>query len=289
MKDLGVIKGAIAGISVPYLDAVPIVVFGRSKTASFETTLDRLAESDLSRRALVAGGNFLYVVGLLRNISELDSYADFVRRTTEMQEPTVGIYNPDDGLIPDYTVDGGGWKRRSSYKELSPLDLKIIASLKDDARKPIAEIAEMVGVTSKTARRHLESMISEGSLEFTVPADMLPGGDMLTLVHVNLREGADKEKFGKRLLSKRWFRDQYVRTFSNLPGFLVWVFWSDKIMEIRRAFKEVAEDEDVVAIMPNFAYLERLYQTWRDRLPEVRNPPSVKTRDQKQRSGRWNR
>jgi DNA-binding Lrp family transcriptional regulator len=274
----------IAGISIPYLDAVPVTVFGRSTAASIEKTLDKLGESEFTRRAVVTGGNFFYVVGFLRNISELGSYVEFVKRAGEMTEPTVGINCLDDGLSPDYSVDGVG-KRKQSYKELSPLDLKIIASLKDDARRPVTDIADMVGVSAKTVRRHLEDMMSEGSLDMSMPSDLALGGDMFLVMHVNLRDSVDKAEVGRRLLAKFPFQDQYIRTFSNLPGLLVWVFWSGKMAEIRKVMREVGEDEDVLSVMLNFAYLERIYPTWRDKLPAVRAHPSKKVRTHNVRSG----
>ena len=115
--------------------------------------------------------------------------------------------------------------------------------------------------------------MSEGSLDLGMPADLALGGDMLLVTHVNLRDGADKVEVGRRLLSKSPFQDQYVRTFSNLPGFLIWVFWSGKMAEIRKVIREVGEDEDVLAVMLNFAYLERMYSTWRDELLKVRTRP----------------
>ena len=277
LAEAGVIKGMIAGISIPYLDAVPVTVFGISRTASVENTLDRLGESEYSRRAVVTGGNFFYVVGFLRNISELGSYVEFVKRAGEMPEPTVGINCLDDGLSPDYSVDGVG-KRKQSYKELSPLDLKIIDSLKDNARRPIADIADMVGVSGKTVKRHLEDMISAGSLDMNVPVDSQAGGDLFLIMHVNLRDGADKGEVGRRLLSKHYFQDQYIRTLSNLPSLLVWVFWSDKIAEIRKVLRATSEDEDVLSVMLNFAYLERMYTNWRDKLTAVQTRPSENAR-----------
>jgi Lrp/AsnC family transcriptional regulator for asnA, asnC and gidA len=272
LKEIGVIKGSIAGISISYLDAVPVAVSGASRTASVEVTLDRLGESEFTRRAIVAGGNYFYVVGFLRDISELDGYVAFVKRAAEMSEPIVGIYCLDDGLMPAYTVDGGGTCKKN-FKELSPLDLKIIASLKNNARRPVAEIADTIGVSAKTVRRHLDGMISDGSLDMSMPYDGLSGGEMFFIMHVNLRNGADKRVVGRRLLSKRYFQDQYIRTHGNIPNFLAWVFWSDKISEVRRALKETTEDEEVQSTMLNFAYLERLYTTWRDRLPEAASRP----------------
>jgi DNA-binding Lrp family transcriptional regulator len=283
LMETRVIQSPTAGISYPYLNAVPVSVFGRSNTISVEETLDRLGESEFTHRAIVAGGNYLYVVGQLRNVSDLDGYAEFVKRVAMIPEPTVAISCLDDGLTPDYFVDGV-MKRKPNYKKLSPLDLRIIASLKDDGRRPIADIAENVGASAKTVRRHLEDMTSDGSLELHVPMDLPSGGPILLAMHVNLRDGADKGEVGRRLLSKYSFQDAYVRTFINIPGFLILAFWSDKVPEIRRVLRIVGEDEDVLHVMLNFCYLERLYPTWRDKLPEVqtrsskkastRNPPS---------------
>jgi hypothetical protein len=109
-------------------------------------------------------------------------------------------------------------------------------------------------------------MICDGSLDMAMTADLASGGDMLVVMHVYLKDGADKKVVGRRLLAKRSFQDQYIRTHSNLPDLLAWVFWSSKITEVRRILKEVSADEDVRSAMVNFAYLERMYPTWRDKL-----------------------
>lgn len=261
-----------AGISISYLDAVPMAVWGSSKTVSVDKTLDRLGESEFTRRVVVTGGNYFYVVGFLRNISELDEYVEFVKRAAEMPEPIVGIYGVDDGLMP-YPVDGSG-RKKQGHRELSALDLKIIASLKDNARRPVAEISDMVGASAKTVRRHIDSMMADGSMDLHMRYDGLSGGDLFLIMHVDLKEGADKRLVGRRLISKHRFRDQYIRTYSNLPNLLIWIFWSDKIAAVRRLMKETGEDEDVRSVMLNFAYLERIYPTWRDRLTDLQTGPT---------------
>ncbi len=274
LTKMGVIKPFTAGVSVSYLDAIPVVVWGRSGTVSMDSTLDRLGESEFIRRVVVAGGDYLYVVGFLRRISELDRFADFVKLTAEMREPIVGIYCLEDDGLMSYSVDGAG-NRLPRYRELTPLDLRIISALKNDARKPIAEIADFIGVSAKTVRRHLEAMIAEGSVEFDTPMDMVSGGDLFLIMNVELKEGADKRVVGKRLLAKHFFRDQYIRTYRNLPGTLSWVFWSQHIGSVRRALAEATRDEDVKSVMLNFAYNERLYyNNWRDRLCDT--PPEAR-------------
>lgn len=263
LRSRGVIKGATATISIHYLGAVPFVVFGGSNTVSVERTLERLGESEFSNLALVAGGNYLYVIGALRSTSELDGYVEFVKRVAEMPSPTVGLFSQD---YPEYKLTGADRKRTKDFTRLSDMDLRIIASLRDDARRPLAEVAEMVGVSKKTAGRHLDRMMSEGSIEFYVPWDASLGEDVHALVHLNLRDGAGKVAVGKRLLSKYPQQMMYIRAFSNLPDFLLCIMCWNKMTEVRRTVSEMGQDEDVKAVKFNSIYLHQLYPTWRDRM-----------------------
>ncbi len=261
LAGMGVFRSMRAQPSAHYLNAVLAAVWGRSNAMSVEETMDRLGENEFVGRVVVAGGNYFYVLGNLRDTSEIDGYVEFIKQTAKMPEPIVGMANMNAGIMPDW-VDGG--KRKQSYKELSPLDLKIIASLRDDARKPAAKIAESIGVSTKTVRRHLEAMRADGSLDFDTPWDVPSGEDMLTLVHVNLRGGADKVLVARRLLSEDPVHFMYLRTFINLPDFLLGLICSDKMSEIRKILKRIGDDEDVEGAIPNLVYLERAYPTWDD-------------------------
>ncbi len=284
LSELGVFKGTTAAISMHYFHAVPIVVFGPCSASSTEEILVNLGESELTRRVLVAGGNFVYAVAWLRDLSELEGYVGFVRKAAGMKEPTAGIYSLDPRLMPDYTVDGIG-KRRESQKKLSPLDLHIVASLADDARRPLADVAAELGVSSKTVQRHLDAMIAEDLLELHAVEELPSGGDMLFLVHVTLRAGVDQVATVFRLLSKYRFRDAYVRAFTNLPGLLIWVFWSSQVTPVREALEGLAEDDDVLAALPNLTFAERIYRTWRDRPFAAQPQPSPKVRNRRADGG----
>lgn len=266
LRNKGIFNGMNVAVSEYYLDAVYVNVFGKSNSASIDEVLNRLGESDRTHGVIVAGGNYLYVRGLLRNISELDEYVQFAKRVAEIPEPSVGIIRFDAGIMPEY-VDGVG--RRERYSELTSLDFKIIASLQHDVRKPSSKIAHEVGASVKTVERHLNRMFSEGSIDVYVPWDTPPGEDMYTLIHVDLKEGVDNVKVGRRIFSRYPHMTLYVRSFGNLPDFLICTFCSDKMTEIRKVLRLIAEDEDVRSVTPNLLYGERLYSTWRDKLPEV--------------------
>lgn len=266
LKERGALKGTTAGISFAYLNAIPVAVFGRSNAASAEDVMDKLGESEFTRRAIVAGGNYLYVIGELRTISELDKYAEFVRRTAEMPEPIVGIYCLEDIPMTDYRVDGIN-PRKKSYRPLTDLDIRIIASLRDDARRPIAAIADEVGASVKTVKRHLDRMIADGSMEVHTVQDAPIGGLLLSIVHIDLNDGANKGEVARRLLSRHQSLDTYIRTFGNLPRFLAMVFWSGSMAEMRSVLRAVGKDEAVRSAVMNVGCLERIYYcTWRDAL-----------------------
>ena len=52
--------------------------------------------------------------------------------------------------------------------DLCELDYKIIRSLKEDSRKPVADISEEIGVSAKTIRRRLDRMIKNFLIELSI-------------------------------------------------------------------------------------------------------------------------
>ena len=106
------------------------------------------------------------------------------------------------------------------------------------------------------------------------------------VMHVNLRDGADKVEVGRRLLSKDPLHVIYIRSYSNLPNFLFGILSSDKMTETRKILREIGEDADVLAVTPNLLYLERICTTaWDSELPAVRTRPSEKARKHHLHSG----
>jgi len=267
LRESGVIKDMTADISVAYLGAVPVAVFGRSEAPSVLKTFDRLGECEFTRRVIAGCGNYIYVNGILRDLSELDGFVALVKRVARLRDVTVGTYSPDPGLMPHYVVDGI-MNRNPSYRKLSNLDLRIIISLKGDVRRPVNEVAKELGVSVKTVKRHLDLMMSEGSLDLHVRTDSPVAGDLMFVVTMTLRDGVDKAAVGRRLESKYPFKDAFFLHYGNLPNHLSWVFWTGELSEMRKIIEAVDEDEDIVAMMPNLGYLMRIYSTWQDKLPQ---------------------
>lgn len=275
LADMGVFKVIRTAISIHYLGLVPVYIWGRTTGTSVEKILHRFEENEFTDAVIVLGGGNLLVVGAPRRESGIDDYVDFVKRAAEMPEPTLGMPCFGDGMNP-MPYDKG--KPKKSYTDVSPVDLRIIASLDGNARRPIAEIAEIVGVSARTVRRRLERLQLGGVLTYDSPWDNPSGEDLFTLLYIDLRDGANNSKVARRLLSKYPLRVTVVRLFSNLPHFLMGVLKSGSMKEVRRILKEISEDEDILAVSPNTIYLEREYWSWDQRLPVALAPPTKKAR-----------
>ncbi len=265
LMKMGVLRGFDAGVSIRHLGAVPIMIFGRSMTLSLEETMKKLAKSEMTSSVLVAGGNYLYVVGLLKGISDLEKYADFVKKAGDMPEPTIGIYSLDAGLAPDF-IDGG--RKASEKGDLTDLDMRIIAALQRDCRKAIADVAEEVRVSSRTVTRRLDRMLEEGLVDLVVPMDPTATGDIVSTVHIHLKDGATKKEVGARLINEFTPRMWYIRSFTNMPSFLLGIVCTDTMNELRGILDKISKDKDVKTLVPNIWYADYLFDTWRDRLTD---------------------
>lgn len=264
LMKMGVIRGFSAGISIRYLHAVPIMIFGKSNTLSAEETVKKIGTNDMSSSVLVAGGNILYVSALLKGLSDLERYVEFIRKAADMPQPTVGIYSTDAGLAPDF-MDGGK-KTPEEGGELTPLDRRIIAALQPDCRRPVAEVAKDIGVSSRTVSRRLQNMIDDGTIDLVVPMDPTYTGQIVSIVHIHLNEGVDKRGVGASWINRFAPSLWYLRSFTNLPGFLMCIVLTNTTGELRGILREIGKDPGVKSIVPNVWFADYIFTTWRDRL-----------------------
>lgn len=251
LTESGVIRTFTARINLSAFEgAVPVTVWGRSEAKSVDETLEKLGKNSSIYWVSVAGGNYLYVVAYLQNISELEPYIAFVKKEAQMPDPTVGI--PE--LLPP------------SDTTLYPLDYQIIYALHKNSRKPVSEIAEELGVSAKTVRRRLSRMIREGSIELSIEWYPDVSNDIMTIFHLHLRASADKSKVGPLLIKKYAPNTLFLMSFSNLPNLLLCVVWTNTMKELQDIRERFQSEEALESIVPNVLYIGYIFDTWRDEL-----------------------
>ena len=261
LLDSGVIRFFRANVSLGYLGAVPVNVTGRSEAESVEKVVGELGKNDSVAALLVASGNFLYVHGLLRDISDLDSFAEFARKAAMLPDPRVSIgrHMPSEKSPAKIAGD--------DPRKLTPLDLRIIGAMHLDARKSTTDVADELGVSAATVRRRLEKMTKESSIEIVTEIDPTPSGDVCSYLHVTLKDGVDRMKAGTRLAAQFEPRLVYFVPFSNLPNFLLFATWTKTVSDLAKLTESVRRDDSVRSVVCNVALAGHYFETWRDKLP----------------------
>ena len=140
LEDSGNISGYIARPSAIALKYLWVMIFGTSNAKSMDAISKEIGQHENIIFIAITGGKFLLISGYLRDITELQDYSSYVSKTAQLSEPTIAIYDVSYRTVPE---------------PLSSIDFKILKTLNKDARKSITDIADDVGVSTKTIRKRL--------------------------------------------------------------------------------------------------------------------------------------
>lgn len=257
LTDMGIIRKFTANLSILAQNSIHILIYGTSKANSINNLKPKLEKHGSIYWLAVAGGNVLYIGAYIRNIAELDGLVRFVRENAEIPEPTVGLTSSP---IP------AAIKLIQIKTDLYDLDYKIIRSLKDDSRKPISEVAEEIGVSSKTVRRRLTYMRKNFLIQLSIEWYPDESNDIISIFHVHFGNDAHPNA-ADAILQKYYPNTLFYWGFSNIPGsyvFMVWTPTSKELKEIREAFEQEAS---IQSVAPNVIYTGYILPSWRDKIP----------------------
>ena len=123
-----------------------------------------------------------------------------------ISEPSVGIVN-----VPYITTP----------EPLTSIDYKILRTLNRDARKPISDIADDVGISAKTVRKRLNRMIEHKLVSFTIQWTPMHENSYFTLFYLFLNEGTNLNSTIQHLNKKFSQNIAYCLTFSNIPHLIL--------------------------------------------------------------------
>ncbi len=255
--DMGIIRKFTARPGIFFQNAIHVFTFGSSKSNKISDLKPKLEKNGSIYWLAVGGGNILYVGAYIKNIYELEPLVSFIKETAEMPEPTVGITTYQTAsTIVDFDVE----------TNLCDLDFKIISSLKNDARKPIADVAEEIGVSAKTARRRLDRMIKNYLIELSISWYPDASNDIMSVFHVQLKPDADKNT-ANLILQKHYPNTLFYWGFSNIPNTYVFMAWSPTSRDVKDLRESVEQEPTVQSVAPNVIFTGYTFDTWRDKFP----------------------
>ena len=146
-------------------------------------------------------------------------------------------------------------------------------ALGNDSRKPIADIAEEVGVTAKTVRRRLSVMNSKGLVEFSIEWYPDTSNDIITTMQLRLKPSADRSTVAGIL--KNYFPNMlFYYQFINFPNELLCFVWTNTMKELKDIQQRLEKEETVASIVSNILYTGYIFDTWRDQIARPQTTPT---------------
>lgn len=264
LRDAGIIRAFTARIGLARLQATIAFVWGTSRAASSEDILERLNRDNHVYWIAFAGAGFLYAGCYLRTPTELDACASFIVKEAEIQNPVIGLMPLGSGLPEEPVLDRP--------------DCRIIRALHRDARKPIADIAEEIGLSAKTVGRRLARMTSEGAVELSMEWYPDAANDITCIWHLDLKPSASRDQAAALLRNRYRENLLFTMPMSNLPGFLMIVTWTRSMKDLKDLQARIRKEEPFERVVPNVLYTGYMFDTWRDDLLMKWAGPKVSSR-----------
>jgi DNA-binding Lrp family transcriptional regulator len=228
------------------------LLYGTSEAEHLEKLHERMGKHGSIWWLTLGGGNFVILGAYLRRMSELESLTDYVKKEVLMPSPTVGIFSAAQS-------EAGA----SLEKVLHSLDREIIYALSNDSRKPIADVAEAVGVTAKTIRRRLNGMTNKGLIEFSIQWYPDTSNDIFSTVHLRLKPEAKRDEVARVL--KGYFPNLlFYYPFINIPNELLCFLWTNTMKQLKEIQQRLMGEEIAASMVPNILYTGYIFDTWRD-------------------------
>lgn len=258
LVDAGVLGAFRARVSAESLGAVSVDMLGVAGETDLDILSERLKEDDRVSTIYASSGRTFFISGSLRSVSELGGYVERVSERAGMRDPIVGILSL--GRVGDTTVGQGGGADRS----LTPLDRRIIAALRDDARRPVEEIALELRIASSTARRRLQRLMDDRLIDLTV--DLYPGRmpGIVSLLWMRVRPGTDRLALAKEITDRYGPRVLLFGSYGNLPEVLPMLVWSRTLAE--QSDMEAELRPQVQDVVNHVLLRKRSFSTWVDRM-----------------------
>lgn len=259
----GTISSFDAAFSVRAYRSTWVLVHGRSEAGSIGRVLDELGGDREMDMAMVGSGNYLYIAGAVVDPGRINRFTSSVIRTAKLTRPQVGIvYNP---ALMDVEREA----------VVYPMDVRIISALKGDSRRPVTELAKELGVAPRTVNRHIDRLLRDNLVHFSIAWYPQMSGDIVAALHLRVRKDRDREKVAAALVKRLAMREIITYSFSDHPDSMICMAWSPSLMALNKLVKELEDDRIYEEVVPNVILDARYYEGIKGTVPPVSHKASL--------------
>ncbi len=256
MRTSGTIRKFNSRLGARAIGGFWAIAFGQAKIDE-KRLLGRLGETRIAHAVMVSSGNYVHVVLELRDIGDLETFTSLAAKENLVADLGVGM------VAPGYVVS-----IPKGVATLSGLDLRIADALKDDSRRPVAEVAEAVGSTAKTVSRRLKRMEDEASLQMSMEWVPDQPGTVMTMAHIRLKAGVDLRSGYVSVLNAASQSLVFAYPMANVPDLLLCILWAGSMAEMKASCESLAKDERIRSVTPYVLHDGHYFRTWKDDLLE---------------------
>jgi DNA-binding Lrp family transcriptional regulator len=253
----GTISSFNAAFSVRAYRSTWVLVHGTSEAGSVSKVLDELDKEKEMDMVMVGSGNYLYIAGSILDPGRVNRFASSVTKIAKLVRPKVGIvYNPGLMDVEDEAV-------------IYPMDVRIIAALKEDSRRPVTEVAKELGVAPRTINRHIDRLLKGNLVHFAIGWHPQMSGDIVAALHLKVRRDQDRERVAAALVKRLATREIITYSFSDHPDSIICMAWSSSILELNKLVRELENDRIYEEVVPNVILDARYYAGIKGTAPPV--------------------
>ncbi len=250
LEDNKIIEAYTARPSAIALKYLSVMIIGTSNAKSLDAISKELGQHESISFIGIAGAKSLTIAAYLRDLSELQKFSSYVSKTAQISDPLVGIVNISYHTTPE---------------PLTSIDFKILKSLNKDSRKPVVDIADDVGLSTKTVRKKLQRMIENNLVDFSIEWSEKADKNLTTAFHLHLNEGTDMDSTIQHIYEKYNQNVIACLSFSNIPNFIIMYTWTKSSQESYE-IQEKLQTEGYKDIIPYLALSSDFYDCWIDQL-----------------------
>jgi len=263
MVNLGILDKFVTTLSFRAFKPIPsnVVMFGDSTVKNVKGLIEKLGANENIYTVSQHSGNLFIIHAYLRNLNELEPLVSFIKQTAEIPELKVGLEGTPMRSIPEVDI--------TREVKLSTTDFLIINALKNNSRKPVVEIAEEIGISTKTVRRHLDRLIKNHLIDFSVHWYPDKCSEVTAMIILTLKPTIDTDK--TEII--KTLRDRYGQTilftwvFSTLPNIIVVCVWVSTMKELQDIQTSLNSD-DFESVSINIGIGGKIFPSWRDKYLE---------------------
>ncbi len=235
------------------LNAFPITIFGQCEADSVEKVINTLGKNENTTKISIAGGNYLYINTIFRDLRELQPYIKVVKKQGQIPSPIVGILRVKRSL-------------ESSLDDLTSMDFRIISKLHRDSRSFASDIASELGISTKTVRNRLSKLLDREYIRMGVSFAPDSSRDIFAQMHLKLSKGQDINKIEAMLINNYFPNIIFLDSFSNLPNLILCSLWTPTMKDLKDIQVDMQKKKVFESAIPRIFYSTYVFDSWVDSL-----------------------